>query len=177
MIQRTALFVFVLAFVIGTRGAEAQDAELSDFFGHWQGVGISEQLTDEGEFAYVSRDLDIEIGPIEDAFKITWTAEVRNDEGQLTRKAGGIDFVTVRPGVFEAVGEVADGLSHAHTWARLSGNGLIVYVLEIDEAGVYELSQYVRSLVSKDQLQLGYTRLRDGRPVRNVTAMLSRVAE
>ena len=172
-----AVFLILLGTANGPPRAAARDADLSEFFGRWQGTGISEQVTEAGDFAYAARDLDIEITPSGDAFAVLWTTDVRGESGSLVRKEGGLEFRTVNAGVFESTETTAEGLGHAHTWARLSGASLIVYVLEIDEAGIYELSQYVRTITSVGQMQLGYTRLRDGRPVRTVTAMLSRVAQ
>ena len=157
--------------------ASAQESALSDFLGHWKGVGISEQASETGDFEYANRDLDIEIKPTEDGFALSWTAALRNDDGSLTRKSARLEFREVKSGVFEAPGRTGAGLSHAHTWARLTAGSLIVYVLEIDEAGIYELSQYVRTLTSPGQMELGYTRHRDGRPVRSVIGRLARVSE
>lgn len=177
MNRSLAVILILLGIAIDAPWAVAQDASLSEFFGRWQGTGISEQVTEAGDFAYAARDLDIDITPSGDAFAISWTTDVRGEGGSLVRKEGNLEFRTVRPGVFESTEETAEGLRHAHTWARMSGASLIVYVLEIDEAGVYELSQYVRTITSVGQMQLGYTRQRDGRPVRTVTAMLSRIAQ
>ena len=66
---------------------------------------------------------------------------------------------------------------HERTWARLTDQSLIIYVFEVNEAGVYELSRYVRSLTSLDQMELGYTRHFDGRPVRGVVGQLKRMRQ
>ena len=169
--------LILVAIVSFARPTSAQESWLSDFIGHWKGVGISEQTSESGDFEYANRDLDIEIKPAEDGFSVSWTAALRNDGGSLIRKSARLEFREVNPGVFEAPDRADAALSHAHTWARLTTRSLVVYVFEIDEAGVYELSQYVRTLTAPGQMELGYTRQRDGRPVRSVIGRLARVPE
>ena len=53
------------------------------------------------------------------------------------------------------------------TWARLQGNALIVYRMEVDENGVVELHVYQRMLTAKG-LELFFTAARDNRQIRSV---------
>ena len=106
-----------------------------------------------------------------------WTAEERDKEGYLIRRTGNLAFVSLGNGVFESLDPPKRGIMHERTWARLSGQSLIIYVFEINGAGVYEISRYVRTMTSLDQMELGYTRDFDGRPVRGVVGQLTRIRQ
>lgn len=180
--MRAFLLGFLVAgFALTQSPAMAEEGELETFFGDWKGVGITEQVSEAGEFSYTSRDLDVTIRPEKDGFSITWTAEERDKDGYLIRRTGNLAFVSLGNGVFETLDPPQKGpkkgLMHQRTWARLSGQSLIIYVFEIGEGGVYEISRYVRTLSSLDQMELGYTRDFDGRPVRGVVGQLTRMRQ
>lgn len=164
-----------LLFVIFSASAPA--AELEDFFGRWKGAAIIEQVSESGDFQYSSRDLDVTIRPATQGFSITWTSEKRAADGLLERRSGNRSFFRSGGELFESEMRLRKGLSFQRSWARLTKNSLIIYVLEVDERGVYELSRYMRRLISPEKMTLGYTRDLDGRLVRAITGELARVPD
>ena len=176
LLRGLLLFGLFGLFILQTGSmAEAADEDLQPYFGRWQGTAISDQVSAEGEFSFKNRDLDVEIGPKGTGFAITWTAELRDDSGFLSRRSSSLEFIPVGQGVYEAVNPPEAGLSYARTWARISDDAFVVYVFEVDESGLYEVSRYVRRLTSLDVMELGYTRERDGRPARTIVGRLTRV--
>ena len=59
-------------------------------------------------------------------------------------------------------------------WARIRGRTLTVHSLLVDNEGSYEIQTYDRTLTG-DGMDLKFTRVRDGQPMRSVTGKLAKV--
>ena len=62
-----------------------------------------------------------------------------------------------------------------YAWARVEGRKLSVFVLTIDTDGGYDIQTYDRTLTDDDNLELQFTRIRNGEVLRTVEAELTRV--
>lgn len=175
--MKSLRFLAVLVLLLATARAGAQDAlSPDDFFGRWEGSAIGKRA-DEPTTGYGTRDLDVRISETADGFEIAWVtviqaAGVAAANAEPKRRLTTARFVRAGPSVWQ--GESADGpgASLTRSWARLEGRSLFVYVLEIDEAGLYDLSRYVRTLSQAGVMDLKFTRTRDGATLRRVTGSL-----
>ena len=178
MILRRFVPVLLLALAYWPAQALGQEPSLEPFLGAWKGVGLTEKFNVAGYFTYTKRDLDVGIRKTKKGFDITWITGLRSDEsiGVVThRKTTTLSFTKTGPGLFEAA--EAPPWSRSHRWARLADSSLIIYIFEVDANGIYELSRYVRTITAPGQMDLGFTRDLDGRPVRQVTAQLQRTGD
>lgn len=159
---------------------EAQETVPIDaFVGQWQGMGVA-----SGESGYfldeTVRDLDVKISGDNSGFTVDWTTIVRKGpvgERKVERKETSVTFKpSPRPNVFQSTagGDIygSDGL----TWARLDRQTLVIYRLVLNDEGAMELSRYSRTLLGGG-MELEFTRLRDGEPVRSVEGQLIKVAQ
>ena len=126
---------------------------------------------------YTRRDLDVTIARSGDGFSITWTALIgkrgAGGNAEDRRKSNTLAFHRKGPNSFEAEGAIGTGLGKSYSWARLDGSSLIMYILEIDEDGVYEVSRYARTISRSGEMELRFIRHRDGQLVRHVSAVLT----
>ena len=178
MISRRFVPVLLLALAYWPAQALGQEPSLEPFFGTWKGVGLTEKFNVAGYFTYTKRDLDVDISKTDRGFDITWTTGLRADEtiGVVThRKTTTLSFAKTGPALFEA--DEAPPWSRSHRWARLADSSLIIYIFEIHANGIYELSRYVRTITEPGQMDLGFTRNLDGRPVRQVTGQLTQTGD
>ena len=157
----------------------AEDLRTAAFFGQWVGSGIAHSQ-DSLYFGVTVRDLDVRIGPTSDGFSISWTTVLRQggdpDNPDVRRRSTAIDFVSsARPRVFHAreAQEPLEGGSYI--WARIKERTLTVYIFNIDDDGVYDMQSYARTL-SGTGMDLNFTRIRDGEPMRSVNAKLVKAA-
>ncbi len=147
------------------------ETRLADFFGFYLGFGMATDPA--GPIYQTERDLRLTIGPLEGGgFEIAWATIKRkgsnpgslvSEDSEHTAQFRPSD----KPGVFLGVnsGTVLD--EAPITWARLQGNVLVVYRMEVDESGVAELHVYQRMLTAKG-LELYFTATRDNRETRSV---------
>ncbi len=147
------------------------DAQIEDFFGSYTGFGFATDRS--GPFIRTERDFELAIGPLEGGgFEIAWATVKRKGSDPNSLESEVSQHRTQfrpsdKPGVFLGVdnGTLFDAVPV--TWARLQGNALIVYRMEVDENGVVELHVYQRMLTAKG-LELFFTATRDNRPIRSV---------
>ena len=172
----SALFVAALLSIAAPDASRAQDASLEDFAGTWIGSGLKEEYVEEGYYAYKERDLNVTIEPVEDGFTISWMTGMREASGgPVTKlKSTTLAFQRNQEGYYNVADLPAEYHSHGHIWARLDGQQLILYMMDIYPEGYYELAMYVRTLNADGSLSLGFIRNLDGRPVRRVTGQLTR---
>lgn len=163
-------------FILTAATARAAEDGLERFLGAWTGAGVSEKFMEEGYFTYSTRDLNITFTRSDKGFDTIWTTGFRTegDKGPVVlRKTTTLHFKEVAPGYFET--EESPPWRRAQRWARLTKDGaLIVYIFEVDDHGVYEISRYVRRITEDGMMELGFSRDLDGRPVRQVTGTLTR---
>jgi hypothetical protein len=169
----------VLVALLAAAGAGAQEAlPLEAFFGRWDGSAIGKRV-EETTVGYGVRDLDVRISGTAEGFEITWVTVIRaQDAGaDAQRRATTARFVRASPSTWEAEGADGPGAGRSHSWARLEGRSLNVYVLEIDGRGIYQMSRYERTISSSGVMGLRFTRIRDGTTVRRVTGSLLPAAD
>ena len=184
--RASSLLAALAFFMLGlwSNFAAAQVNSLEPFLGHWTGIALTEHYQEPGLFGYEKRDLNVEIARNEGGFSITWVTEIRGkEESEDRRRETTMDYKLVEPGLFEAVdfSKVNDNGSPfgvRFSWARIDNGSesqmpsLIVSVLEIDNAGIAELSHYHRRIDSAGQMNLEFVRDREGRRLRRVTGKL-----
>ncbi|MDX1576402.1 MAG: hypothetical protein R3285_09425 [Kiloniellales bacterium] len=177
------LAALALLLAAGRAGAqEVNDAlGLDAFFGHWRGTAIG-QRADEPTTGYGVRDLDVRISETTDGFEIAWTtviqaAGVAAEDAEPKRRRTSARFVQTGPAVWQGESTDGPGVGLSRSWARLEGRSLTVYVLEIDEAGLYDLSRYARTISPAGVMDLKFTRTRDGAALRRVTGSLLPAAD
>lgn len=175
----------VLAALFVAPSAAAQEAlALDAFFGSWQGSAIDTRV-EASSLDYGLRDMDVRIAGTEDGFEIDWVTVIQSPgvgsgaaaDAEARRRSTTQRFVRAGPAVWEAADTEGPGLGRTHTWARLAERSLTVYVLEIDESGLYQLSRYERTITPAGVMDLKFTRTRDGVTVRRVSGSLMPVAE
>lgn len=175
-----ALVLFLAGTIPGGPGqAEEAHAPVSRFYGKFAGVAVSG--TGDG---VTERDTSVEIQPFGRGFSVDWVSLIRKKDGRVKRKRHVVKFVpTSRPHVYESAMAVnmfgqsvpLDPMQgDPYVWAKIRGSAMTVYSMYITDTGSYEMQVYRRTLVPGG-LDLEFTRLRDGEPVRRSTAALKRV--
>lgn len=168
----------VLAVILPARAVLAAEA-YEQFFGRFEGTAIV-----EGGSELSKRDLRVEIRPSDKGFLIEWVALIQKPDGRTKRSAYKIPFrATRRAGIYGSAMK-NDMFGHPvplnplkgepYVWARVVGNVLTTYFMIITETGGYEMQVYTRELVNGN-MELVYTRNRNGKLLRTVVGTLSRV--
>lgn len=170
--------VFCVLWLIGPAPAWADDARMSDFFGDYSGRTIS---STEGDLS--ERDLSVSIKGEKKGFVVDWTTVTYNASGKSKRKSYSITFLpTARDSIFaSAMKKNAFGAQvpldpikgEPYVWGRISGQTLTVYALHITDDGGYEMQVTDRTL-NGDGLDLRFSRVRDGKPLMEITGTLVR---
>lgn len=178
-------FLTVLVALLASRAAGGQEAlPLDAFFGRWEGTALG-QSADAPTSGFGARDLDVRISGTADGFEITWftvprAGSLTAPEAEAQRRFTTARFVRSGPSVWAAAsaeGTAGPGVAFSHSWARLEGRSLFVYVLEIDERGVYQLARYQRTISPVGVMDLQFARTRDGTVVRRVSGNLMRAGD
>ena len=124
-------------------GAGAASLPPAAFFGTFQGSGYAEN-SDSLYFGTTVRDLDVVIAPAGGGFNVTWTTVIRGggdpDKPNTRRKTQTVAFApSGQHGVFRGTPS-GDPLSgNPYVWARIEGQTLTVYILNITADGAYEM--------------------------------------
>ena len=175
MFSHISCMLTAVVVIASLTGPALGDTTIKSFYGHYEGTGI---LASEGSAAddMLPRDLDVEIGPDGKGFFVKWTTVIRDRLGDKPRRnTAQISFVPgSHPGMYlekTAQEQVKDGRL---SWAGIIRDSLVVNVLSVLKDGRYELHSYNRKLIG-DGMFLQFTALRDGLPVRKVSASLTRV--
>ena len=159
--------------------AQAQDLTPAHFFGTFQGSGFAEDK-DSIYFGTTVRDLDVIIAPAGGGFSVTWTTIIRAGgdpaNPKVRRKTQTATFSpTARPGVYRGAPS-GDPLSgNPYVWARIEDSTMTVFILTIGSSGAYNMQSYARTL-SGYGMDLVFSRIRDGEPVRTARAKLTKAA-
>lgn len=151
-----------------------QNGSIKTFFGRWGGSAIAKNR-DSIYFGVTIRDLDVTIAGAPDGFNIAWTTVFRRggtpNRPNIRRKTTRLSFTETNPGVYQAKGASRAGPGGTYSWARFDGNTLTIYLLAIDNRGVYQLSSYART-VTGSGMDLEFSAIRDGEALRTVTGRL-----
>lgn len=129
----------------------------------------------------INRILDVSISESGKGFQVDWTTIAQKASGKIKKKSYSIKFIpTHRKNIFSSAmkpnffgGEMAlDPLKgHPYVWARIVDKTLTVYALHVTDDGGYELQIYDRTRTDIG-LNLKFTRLRDGKPMRSIQGSL-----
>lgn len=161
--------------LLALSSARAQDLAPAAFYGTFQGSGFAEDR-DSIYFGTTVRDLDVIIAPSGSGFSVTWTTIIRGggdpSKPNVRRKTQTAAFSpTENSGVFRGTPS-GDPLSgNSYVWARIEANTMTVFIMSIGKSGEYNMQSYARTL-SGYGMELVFTRIRDGEPVRTARAKL-----
>lgn len=162
---------------LATGAAQAQDLTPAHFYGTFQGSGFAEDK-DSIYFGTTVRDLDVIIAPSGSGFNVTWTTIIRGggdpSKPNVRRKTQTVNFSpTDKDNVFRGTPS-GDPLSgNRYVWSRIEDNTLTVFIMTISESGAYNMQSYARTL-SGYGMDLVFSRIRDGEPVRSARAKLTK---
>ena len=169
--------VFFLFVAFGA--AQAQDLTPAHFFGTVQGSGFAED-NDSIYFGTTVRDLDVIIAPSGGGFNVTWTTIIRGggdpSKPNVRRKTQTATFsLTEHANVFRGAPSGDPLAGNPYVWAKIEGNTMTVFILNISAGGAYSMQSYARTL-SGYGMDLVFSRIRDGEPVRTARAKLTKAA-
>lgn len=153
----------------------SRDLPIAAFFGRFSGSGLAAG-EDADYLGVTQRDIDVEIAASGNGFRASWTTVLRQGGApgnpNIRRRATALNFVPMdRPGQYRAVesGSLLSG--QPVSWARIRGQTLYIYELNLTEDGRWDVQTYARTL-SGAGMQLQYTRLVDGERMRIVRGRL-----
>lgn len=167
---------FLLATFLGVT-AQAANESLSRFFGEYRGTGITEG--DGHSFGISVRGLDVTIEPgKKSGFKVRWSALIRSGDETDPRyrlKLAEVTFAPLdRPGLYKAIAATRPEAGEWIGWARVSGDGMTVYQLLLDDSGGFQLTSHERTL-TEIGMKLRFVRRESGGVVRVVTGELEKM--
>ncbi len=172
----------VATLLIGlARPAAAGDAlSIKAFYGTYSGAGVAKNA-DSLYFGVTERDFDVVIHPEGSGFSVAWTTVLHTGgdpaHPKIKRRTDKLAFVPSGGASVWRATDTADPLGGApYAWARIEGTSLIVYVLQIDQDGRYEVQRYDRTLAG-GSMELTFTDTRDGERARTVKGKLIKIAE
>lgn len=169
------LSVALLIVLAAATPGRAADLPREAFYGTFSGGGVSSNK-DSLYFAITSRDLDVVIRPAGAGFSVEWTTVIRRGgdpkKPDVRRRSTSRTFQPAgRPGLWRCT-DSGDALAGEQLcWARIHGNTLTVYEMTVLRDGRYSIQKYDRTL-SGSGMELVFTRIRDGEPVRTVKGRL-----
>jgi len=179
--------LFVMLLVGFAQAASAADAiTIKAFFGTYEGSGIAKNA-DSLYFGVTDRDLGTIIHAEPQGFSVSWTTvlrgggdaknpKVRRREDKLTFVASAGSSPSGRVSQWRASNMPDPFSGNPYAWARLEDTKLTIYMLTIDPQGRYEVQRYDRTLVAGG-LELTFTDVRDGEPIRVVHGKLVKIGE
>lgn len=174
-----ALITAVLVGIGASAARAAENLPIGAFFGTFSGGGVAENR-DSAYFAVTARDFDVSIHAAGQGFRIEWTSVIRRGGDPKRpdvrhRKAAKVLQPAKKPGVFRCAdsGNPLDG--KAMCWARIARNTLSLFLMTVDDDGIYELQQYDRTL-SGTGMKLVFKAWRDGDQLRTVDGRLIKTA-
>ena len=176
----TGGMIAALLIALADPAAAGDTLSIKAFYGTYSGAGVAKNA-DSIYFAVTERDFDVVIHPEASGFSVALPTVLHTGRDparpKIKRRADKLAFVpSGRAGVWRGT-ETADPLGGApYAWARIEGNSLIVYVLQIDQDGRYEVQRYERTLIGSD-MELTFTDTRDGERARTVKGKLIKTAE
>jgi hypothetical protein len=173
------LLLIMLAAVEVTTSEASPPSVIQPFFGRFEGKAIG-----RGDDETTNRDLAVVIQPDGDRFRIEWTTVTRQVDGEVKRKTYSIGFEpSQRPGIFRSTMRT-DMFGHQvpldplkgdpYVWCHIAGRVLTLYSLQITDDGGYDLQIYERTLEG-NLMSLHFTRLREGKEPKELTATLEKV--
>ena len=170
------LFAYWIALVLSFHTAYA--AEYDIFIGDYAG----KYIPSDGDEKRI-RDLSVKIDKVKGGLNISWATTTFNNKNPK-RKKYSIDFLkTDREHVYSAAQKKnvfggRDPLDpmkgEPYAWARIEDRSLTVFVLTIADDGGYELQTYDRILTVDDNLDVRFSRIRNGEVIKTLEVSLRR---
>lgn len=155
---------------------------IDPFIGTYRGHSIADNAA-----GLLPRDLSVVIARRDKGFSVEWTTVIHEAAGVSRRNSYTITFIpTRRPNIYSSAmktnvfggRQAMDPLQgDPFFWARIRGRTLTVYALMITDEGGYEMQVYERTLSDGGDLELDFSRVRDGQVLRNITGRLERLHE
>jgi len=131
-------------------------------------------------------ELKVVIRPRDKGFAVEWATVTKKADGRTKRKNYAINFETTRrPNIYGSgmrrnmFGKAVplDPLKgDPYVWAKIAGKTLTVYAMLVNDDGGYEMQVYERTR-TESGLDLKFTRVSDGQPVRVFHGKLTKVAD
>jgi len=182
MKRMTAFAMLVLGLLLagGPAALAAENLPIQAFFGRFSGGGIASN-EDSLFFAVTARDFDVSIAPAGKGFKIVWTSVIRGggtpQKPEVRRKSSNKTLMpTAKARVFHCT-DTGDPLAGKEMcWARIDESTLSVFLMTVDDDGIYELQEYDRRLTGAG-MDLVFRSWRDGDRLRTVTGKLVKVGK
>lgn len=156
-----------------------QAASIDPFVGVYHGITI-----EHAENELQARDLDVTIEKTERGFTVDWATVIHKEDGREKNVSLSIEFYTTeRPEIYGSA--MRSGLfgkrvpndplkGEPFFWARIVGKTLTIHALYITDEGGYEMQVYERKLDDEGNMDLIFSRFRDGKQIRDITGKLTR---
>jgi hypothetical protein len=173
-----ALLIAPLQATAQTAGQpQADGLPITAFYGKFSGSGIAHS-EDSAYFSATVRDLDVEIQPEGNGFKIIWTTMLRQGgtvgRPESRRRTTTRTFrPTATPNVYHVAGSGNPLEGKEMSWARVEGTSLITHTMAVNDAGHYVIQSYTRTL-SGNGMDLAFVRIEEGETTRTVNGRLVR---
>lgn len=152
---------------------------IDPFVGKYDGKSISHSGNNE----LSARDLSVTIKKKSRGFSVRWTTVIYREKGKSDRRTFEISFSpSKRQGIYAAMmasnifGRAIphDPMSgEPYFWASIRGKSLYIYGVHVTDHGGYEIQVYKRTLIP-DGMQVVFSRLRDGKKLKEITGELKR---
>lgn len=173
--------VFLASLLCLARPASADSPPYERFFGRFEGDVV---VDTHGQMS--TRETSVEIKPDGRGFTVEWLTVSPKPDDKDARKAYSVKFrSTKREGIYASAvrtnlfGKAVpnDPLKgEPFVWAKISRDTLTVYTLLITNSGQYEMQVNERTL-TRDGIDLQFSRVRDGELILTVIGRLKRVRE
>lgn len=164
------------ALVLALPAAHAADYGI--FVGDYEGKYISP----EGDKNF-DRDLSVKIREVKGGLNISWVTTVLKENERKNKKYS-IDFLpTDRENIYRAAQKKnvfggRDPLDpmkgEPYAWARIKGRTLTTFVLIIGDDGIYEMQTFDRTLTEDNNLEVRFSRVRNGQVMKAMNVALQR---
>ena len=177
--HRSFRWLFVLLWLLPSADLAAQTRSIDSFVGQWQGSGIS-KTSESLYFGETVRDFDVDIRRQGAGFTVKWTTVLRQggdpDNPDVRRNSAEKAFRPSSNGRYYVASSLPDPLSgQDFAWARIADSTLTIYIMTIDEAGLFNMQIYERTLTAPGMV-LKFTRVCGSEPQRTVEGRLVKVA-
>ncbi len=131
--------------------------------------------TSETETA--DRHIQFQITKTARGFSIIWSTIKRSVKKQARKKKQSTTSErfsqTTRPGIFKMAGR-GNPMNGRYRWAAINGRTLIIHSIAVSSDGVLEHLTYGRTLVTRDEIILNFSRALDDKVVRRVSGTIRR---
>ena len=168
-------FLFVLPQV---SDSAAQEVSIDQFVGHWVGTGVADNKGSTSETEIADRHIEFQVRKTTRGFNLIWTTIKRSIKKRTRKKKQSTTSEnfsrTTLPGIFKMISRANPMNGGRYRWAAINGKTLVVHSIAVSSTGVLEHLIYARTLVSRDEISLKFSRALDDQGVRRVTGTIRR---